>query len=565
MAQGPILIFDKSTIQTLTVDESVLLDNFYMSNIVPVFFAECLADLERDMQRMKSKGSPESLVGALATRTPDSQACGNVFHMRILEGELMGNFDLSQVRYRPLRDRGQPVITGDSKGILFRASEEEEAVRRWAARDFLDLERQIAKQWRRMIERIDLNAMSSNVLSNIGPWRKPTSLEDAKFLTDQIIDCVDQEWLLRFGLQTLGIPEAIDPVVNRWLGDRRKALRSYVPYFIHMLSINIFFALVLPTNLLSKVKPSHTIDLAYLYYLPFCTIFTSRDNFHVQVAPFFMNPFQTFVHGDELKSDLGRLHEMYQQLPQEELDKGLIGFADCPPEDTSFLTTRLWDKYLPKWREPHMPYTELPEDILDAIAQMGKKVMDATPTEAHGEYDVDKLDFVTISKKVSPKKGSYLRFSKETILKIHDDEERKAREDEIKEGASIYEPGTAFATLSEKLARLSKDPKCSNVLVFLLMNKLDQVGKKVVRDGVGVGEIHPIEIHLFDEETQAFLKHAYDKSPVLSVLVLWTRYGAGKLGILRLKPVPGEDTSMAGEYEDWERKAIAAYLHRHNL
>jgi hypothetical protein len=563
MAQGPVLIFDKSTIQTLTVDESVLLDNFYMSNITPVFFAECLADLERDMGKMK--GTQESLVGALATRTPDSQACGNVFHMRILEGELAGQLDLSQVRFRAMRDRGQPVMTGDSKGILFHASDEEEAVRRWAERDFLGVERQLAKQWRRVIDRIDLSAMSANVLRFIGPWRKPTSLEDAKCLTDTIIDCMDQEWLLRFGLLIIGLPETTDFVVKRWITDRRKPLRSYLPYFVHILSINIFFALVLSTELLRNVKPSHQVDLAYLYYLPFCKIFTSRDNFHVQVAPLFMDPFQTFVHGDDLKQDLGRLHEMYQRLPQEELDKGLIGFADRPPEDTSFLTTRLWDKYLPKWREPHTPYTDLPKDILDAIDQMGKKVMDAAPTEAHGEYDVDKLDFVTISKKVSPKKGSYLRFSKETILKIHDDEQRKAREDEIKEGASVHEPGTAFTTLSEKLAQLSKDPKCSNVVVFLLMNKLDKDGKKVVRDGMGVAEIHPIEIHLFDDETQAFIKQAYDKSPVLSILVLWTRYGAGKLGILRLKPVPEDGPSVADEYEEWEGKAISAYLHRHNL
>ena len=563
MAQGPVLIFDKSTIQTLTVDESVLLDNFYMSNIVPVFFAECLADLERDMQRMKSKGSPESLVGALATRTPDSQACGNVFHMRILEGELMGKFDLSQVRYRPLRNRGQPVMTGDSKGILFRASEEEEAVRRWADRDFLDLERQIAKQWRRMIDRIDLNAMSANVLSNIGPWRKPTSLEDAKFLTDQIIDCMDQEWLLRFGLRILGIPEAIDRVVNRWLRDRRKPLRSYLPYFVHMLSINVFFALVLPTALLSKVKPSHTIDLAYLYYLPFCTVFTSRDNFHVQVAPLFMDPFQTFVHGDELKSDLGRLHEMYQQFPEEELDKALIGFADRPPEDTSFLTTRLWDKYLPKWREPHPPLTDLPKEILDAIDQMGERVMGAIPTQAHGEHDVDKLDFLTVSKKVSPKKGSYLRFAKETILKIHEGEGRKAHEDESRQ-VSIHEPGTAFAALSEQLARLSEDPKSSNLEVYLLSNKLDQDGKEVLNDGMWAAEIRPVGIYRFDENTRAFLKQEYDRSPVLSILVLWTRFGAGKLGILKMKPVRENDTPV-DDYKEWEGKAIAAYLHRHNL
>jgi hypothetical protein len=564
VAQGPVIIFDKSTIQTLTVDESVLLDNFYMSNIVPVFFAECLADLERDMRLAKSKGSPESLVGALATRTPDSQACGNVFHMRLLEGELMGKFDLSQVHFRPLRIRGEPVMTGDSKGVLFREGEEEEAVRRWAERDFLDLERQIAKQWRRMIERIDLSAMSENVLSSIGPWRKPTSLEDAKLLTDTIIDCIDQEWLLQLGLRTLNLAEATDWVVNRWVTNRRKPLRTYLPYFVHVLSINIFFALVLPTNLLSKVKPSHAIDLAYLYYLPFCTVFTSRDNFHVQVAPLFMDTFQTFVHGDELKNDLGRLHETYQRLPQDELDKGLIGFADCPPQDNSFLTTRLWDKYLPRWREPRQSFTDLPNDILQAIDQMGKKVMDASPTEAHDEHDVDKLDFVTVSRKISPKKGSYLRFSKEAILRIHENEQNKARENDS-ESKQVCQPGTAFASLADKLSEVNRDPKCSNLEVYFLSYKLHQDGNKAVEDGMSAAEICSFAIRVFNQESQAALRQAFDRSPVISMLALWTRYGAGKLGILRLKPVPEDSAGVADKYGDWEGRVIADYLHRHNL
>ena len=564
MAQGPIIIFDKSTIQTLTVDESVLLDNFYMSNIVPVFFAECLADLERDMRGAKSKGSPESLVGALATRTPDSQACGNIFHTRILQGELMGKLDLSQVHFRPLRSRGVPVMTGDSKGVLFRESDEEEAVHRWARRDFLDLERQTAKQWRRMIELIDLNAMSENVLSTIGPWRRPTSLEDAKLLTDTIIDCLDQEWLLRLGLWTLNLTEATDRTVNRWITDRRKPLRTYLPYFLHVLSINIFFAIVLPTNLLSKVKPSHAIDLAYLYYLPFCTVFTSRDNFHVQVAPLFMNTFQTFVHGDKLKDDLGRLHETYQRLPQEELDKGLIGFADCPPQDTSFLTTRLWDKYLPKWREPRQSFADLPNDLLEAIDQIASKVVGASSTEAHNEHDVDKLDFVTVSKKVSPKKGSYLRFSKETILRIHEDEQNKARESDA-ESIQIHEPGTAFVSLSDKVAEINHDSKCSNLEVYFLSNKFDQNGNKAVKDGMWVAEVCSFAIHVFDQEAQAALKERFDQCTVISVLVLWTRYGAGKLGILTLKPAVEDPAQVIDKYEYWEGKIIEAYLHRHNL
>ena len=168
-----------------------------------------------------------------------------------------------------------------------------------------------------------------------------------------------------------------------------------------------------PTTLLSKVKASHAIDLAYLYYLPFCTVFTSRDNFHVQVAPLFMDPFQTFVHGDDLKKDLARLHDRYQGLPENEWDKGLIGFAACPPLDDSFLTANLWDKYLPKWREPRTEMAELSPDLLNAIQQMGKEAIGAAKTKVHDEHDVDKLDFVTVSKKVSLKKGSYFRFSKE--------------------------------------------------------------------------------------------------------------------------------------------------------
>jgi len=55
------------------------------------------------------------------------------------------------------------VELGDSKGMLFQPSEEEEAVQRWARYDFLGLERQIAKRWRKMIKQIDLQAMSGTV------------------------------------------------------------------------------------------------------------------------------------------------------------------------------------------------------------------------------------------------------------------------------------------------------------------------------------------------------------------------------------------------------------------
>jgi len=85
-----------------------------------------------------------------------------------------------------------------------------------------------------------------------------------------------------------------------------------------------FFCLVIPTQLLRNVKESHQIDLAYLYYLPFCSVFTSTDRFHAQIVPLFLNPRQTFVNGIELKEDLKKLDDYYSQLRRRFLKKASI-------------------------------------------------------------------------------------------------------------------------------------------------------------------------------------------------------------------------------------------------
>jgi hypothetical protein len=67
--------------------------------------------------------------------------------------------------------------------------------------------------------------------------------------------------------------------------------------------------------------------------------------------------------------------------------------------------------------------------------------------------------------------------------------------------------------------------------------------------------------------TRAALKQGYDKSPVLLKLVLWTRYGAGKLGILELRPMQGEIVFPRPEIIKSRKmgRPIAAILDRHNL
>jgi len=173
-----------------------------------------------------------------------------------------------------------------------------------------------------------------------------------------------------------------------------------------------------------------------------------------------------------------------------------------------------------------------------------------------GEH-LNDLAFAQLSRQIKPLKGDYFRIAKDVALKAH--------EEELKENVKVHAPGTAFSVLLEELARLSEDPKCTNLEVTFLSNKLGEDGQKVVHDGKYVAEIRSVGIHVFSDETRAFLKQEFDRFPVLSLLVLWTRYGAGKLGILRLQPVRDDDTPVTGEDQEWEGKAIAAYLHRHDL
>src|SRR5260370_34649500 len=127
MAQGPSLIFDKSSLESLNLDEAVLMDNFYLSTITPLFFVECLADLEKTS---RSKSTPEQLVGALADRTPESQSYPNVHHMTILNAEMSRQFDLSKVYGRVTLAGGRPDQLRDKKGCDVRQSHEGEYLNR---------------------------------------------------------------------------------------------------------------------------------------------------------------------------------------------------------------------------------------------------------------------------------------------------------------------------------------------------------------------------------------------------------------------------------------------------
>jgi hypothetical protein len=166
-------------------------------------------------------------------------------------------------------------------------------------------------------------------------------------------------------------------------------------------------------------RKSNVVDIAYLYYLPFCMVFTSRDDLHVRSAPLFLRDDQTFIHGDALKTDLKRLDEYYDALPEKTKKQSMYSFAAYPPNDDSFLVTQLWNKHM----RPPEGYVQKPmkyEGKTIFVPPAGsdpkeiKKALDdfeanAVPLDRNIPVSMDEAAVVQFSKFILRTKGKWTR------------------------------------------------------------------------------------------------------------------------------------------------------------
>ncbi|HEX3739722.1 MAG TPA: hypothetical protein VHV29_08340, partial [Terriglobales bacterium] len=283
-------------------------------------------------------------------------------------------------------------------------------------REFLDLERQIAKIWRRSVSGVDHSQVYVDFKKFYERIRKPSDLSGVKQIADSLIDVVDQDASFRFGMSLLSVPpEAQNQILERWFRAGKPAIKEFVPYFRHVLSVDLFFYLATAADLISRVRPTgkagNMVDVAYLYYLPFCRIFTSSDNLHERVVPLFLREDQIFVKGPELKAELRKLDDHYSALPGDIKAKGTYAFASNPPEDTSFLITRLWDKYHPAWRQ-HAKREKLPLHLQKAILDLVKKIAKESRPQTEPSTalkSIQEVQYIHVERPIMSKKGKWTR------------------------------------------------------------------------------------------------------------------------------------------------------------
>jgi hypothetical protein len=191
---------------------------------------------------------------------------------------------------RIVRSGGRPVRTADRSAIVFDVPPEAEAFSRWQKGEFMVVERQFAKLWRKMLGSFDLeDALRWFNLLGINAQTCKT-LEDAKLISESLVDANGyslDRLRFAFSLLNLNIPEQFfTRVFQRWGYAGFPSLKEFAPYATHVLSIETFFYAAAASNLISRKKASSKVDLAYLFYLPFCMVFVSSDHIHRPVSEF---------------------------------------------------------------------------------------------------------------------------------------------------------------------------------------------------------------------------------------------------------------------------------------
>jgi hypothetical protein len=374
---GPNLLVDKSALQMLSQDELYRL--FIHFNLVTcnVLLIEILGDLKKWKEDERLS---EMEVQRLANKLVDAKNCAP--HTYLALGNLLGH-SVPMTGQVPLAG-GKPVTVDGETGVFFDVSPENQAIRRWKAGEFSEAEKALAETWRKLTADIDLEGFQRTHKGQVRKFKNLDNLHRFICHVSRPKDTEGRRRLLVALLGTLQIPvESCPAVFSRWEQLGQPDIEEFAPYAYYCFKITQVFKHAVVTRLISPRK-TNQVDMNYLYYLPFCYAFCSRDNLHRDLVLVFLRHDQSFIHGDELKADLKRLNCWWASLTEEERSEHAYEYGSRPPFDDASVTHREWRKHMRPWTPGSGNRTsKMSKEEKEAILKKVRRIVEAADRESH--------------------------------------------------------------------------------------------------------------------------------------------------------------------------------------
>ena len=318
---GPLLMFDKSFLQMLNPEEVQELHSYFMFAGTPLLIPEIIADLKL---KPEDRRIPEKVVGALASKMSRAHGIQPANFRKLVIANLCCYFDVPMFGQIPVDPAAQNVfVTDGGKGVIYDSTLEQEMWRRWKEGNFTTDDQESATLWREGIGQLNLNAVGKQwkdfANENFGA---ASNLHELIALVNRMLDDFSEKTQFKLlsilmALLAFSIPAAqrVMQIFNAGLMPR---IKDVAPYAASVLRLYLTFVGGLGRGFIGP-RPTHYIDLQYLFYAPFCMVFVSSDKFHRDMWPATSGR-NNFIWGPDLKKELKQRIEMRSRMTGHEKD-----------------------------------------------------------------------------------------------------------------------------------------------------------------------------------------------------------------------------------------------------
>lgn len=303
---GPTLLVDKSAFQALTSREMHRAANYFQWNRVDILLVEILSNFFKETKTTSSRNE----ASILADKVSVIDSAQNVNYINLCLANLCGENVVMDGRpiVAPTTistlDDGQTAAFLDDTAFC-------EMIYRWQRGEFNKQDEDFANLWKGIKDNSKADDCLQFLQANHVIFPKSTSINELEI---EINNLLRNPKVRSVFLDMFLSYQGIDPTTKCNIRKRLKqcpySLPKVAPYAFYCLKVFALFLGAYKFDLLLEKKPDDQIDLEYLFYLPFCHVFSSNDRFHMTLAPPLMRKDQLFLSGEDLKKGIQEIESL---------------------------------------------------------------------------------------------------------------------------------------------------------------------------------------------------------------------------------------------------------------
>lgn len=218
---------------------------------------------------------------------------------------------------------------------------------RWEHGDFTTDDAQSAAAWRAGVESINLRAVGKQWKDFANEqFSTARNLSELIILVNAMLDDFNRKVQFRLLIMLMAFLDVSIPAA-RWArmlfkSELMPRVKDLCPYAASVLRLYLTFIGGLGRGFVGP-RPSHYVDLQYLFYAPFCMVFVSSDKFHREMWPATAGE-NSFVWGPDLKQELQKRVETRSKTSAKERQQQ--PFPWFPTELQHSPIHTVWQKYI---------------------------------------------------------------------------------------------------------------------------------------------------------------------------------------------------------------------------